>query len=379
MNSNLRIEKLILNNFRNHNYLKLDIKKNMVLIYGKNGSGKTSVLESISLFDSSNGFKAVSLNETINFNYKGPLEMFGVNLSLKFLDSLSTVGLSLRKKNDMLRKVISIDGKLSKKSNPKILNVYSVFPKMTFLFQNSSEDRRGFLDQMISTTDKEHKKNLINYEKYKSERIKILKKWKNYNTEWLDAVEKKMVFYGMVICDCRRNFVKNLNHMLLNLESSLPYFQVKLDGKLDKLLLEKPSIQVEDFFSSSLKENRTRDSIIGRTSFSANKTDIIVYEKKSNKEAKSFSTGQQKTILFLMIFAFIKHLETISYERIIFLLDDVFSYLDDKFIYLVLEKLNELNVQIWMTDVKGDWIFRDKRYNKIVDKINIDDKRFKVS
>ena len=378
MNSNLRIEKLILNNFRNHNYLKLDIKKNMVLIYGKNGSGKTSVLESISLFDSSNGFKALSLNETINFNYKGPLEMFGVNLSLKFLDSLSTVGLSLRKKNDMLRKVISIDGKLSKKSNPKILNVYSVFPKMTFLFQNSSEDRRGFLDQMISTTDKEHRKNLINYEKYKSERIKILKKWKNCNTEWLDAVEKKMVFYGMVICDCRRNFVKNLNHMLLNLESSLPYFQVKLDGKLDKLLLEKPSIQVEDFFSSSLKENRTRDSIIGRTSFSANKTDIIVYEKKSNKEAKSFSTGQQKTILFLMIFAFIKYLETISYERTIFLLDDVFSYLDDRFIYLVLEKLNELNVQIWMTDVKGDWVFRDKRFNKIVDKINIDDKRFKV-
>ena len=179
MNSNLRIEKLILNNFRNHNYLKLDIKKNMVLIYGKNGSGKTSVLESISLFDSSNGFKALSLNETINFNYKGPLEMFGVNLSLKSLDSLSTVGLSLRKKNDMLRKVISIDGKLSKKTNPKILNVYSVFPKMTFLFQNSSEDRRGFLDQMISTTDKEHRKNLINYEKYKSERIKILKKWKN--------------------------------------------------------------------------------------------------------------------------------------------------------------------------------------------------------
>ena len=114
MNSNLRIEKLILNNFRNHNYLKLDIKKNMVLIYGKNGSGKTSVLESISLFDSSNGFKALSLNETINFNYTGPLEMFGVNLSLKTPDSSSTVGLSLRKKNNILRKVVSIDGKLSK-------------------------------------------------------------------------------------------------------------------------------------------------------------------------------------------------------------------------------------------------------------------------
>ena len=169
---------------------------------------------------------------------------------------------------------------------------------MTFLFQNSSEDRRGFLDQMISTTDKEHRKNLINYEKYKSERIKILKKWKNYNTEWLDAVEKKMVFYGMVICDCRRNFVKFLNHMLLNLESSLPYFQVKLNGKLDKLLLEKPSIQVEDFFSSSLKENRTRDSIIGRTSFSANRTDIIVYEKNLTKKLKVFQLVNKKQFCF---------------------------------------------------------------------------------
>ena len=41
--------------------------------------------------------------------------MFGVNLSLKSLDSLSTVGLSLRKKNDMLRKVISIDGNYQEK------------------------------------------------------------------------------------------------------------------------------------------------------------------------------------------------------------------------------------------------------------------------
>ena len=54
MDLNLRIEKLTLNNFRNHKYLKLEITKNMVLIYGENGSGKTSVLESISLFDSGN-------------------------------------------------------------------------------------------------------------------------------------------------------------------------------------------------------------------------------------------------------------------------------------------------------------------------------------
>ena len=48
---------------------------------------------------------------------------------------------------------------------------------------------------------------ILNYEKYKTERIRILKKWKVQNGEWLDAVEKKkMVSYGLMVCDNRRNF-----------------------------------------------------------------------------------------------------------------------------------------------------------------------------
>ena len=66
-------------------------------------------------------------------------------------------------------------------------------------------------------------------------------------------------------------------------------------------------------------------------------------------------------------------------KKAIFLLDDVFSYLDKNFISLVIEKLNELNVQTWLTDVKGDWVFENKTYKAIIDKINIDDKRFKLN
>ena len=91
MDSNVRIEKLTLNNFRNHKFLKLDISKNMVLIYGENGSGKTSVLESISLFDTSHGFKASNLSEIINNDLQGPLEMFGVNLLLNDSNNLKKI------------------------------------------------------------------------------------------------------------------------------------------------------------------------------------------------------------------------------------------------------------------------------------------------
>ena len=380
MNSNIRIEKLILNNFRNHKYLKLDITKNIVLIYGQNGSGKTSVLESISLFDSSNGFRASNLGELVNDDHKGPLEMFGVNILIRDTNNFIKAGIGLKKIIDKYKKIISIDEKKNKKEiTKKIPKIYSIVPKMTFLFQGTSEERRNFLDQMIFIIEDNHKKNVLNYNKYKNERIKILKKWKVNNGEWLDAVEKKMVSHGLIICDNRRNFLKKLNFILHDLDIEFSTFQVYLNGELDELLLEKPAIEVEEIFLSTLKRNRENDLITGRTHYGINKTDMIVKEKKSFKEAKTFSTGQQKTILFLLIFSFIKYLEMFPDKKAIFLLDDVFSYLDKNFISLVIEKLNELNVQTWLTDVKGDWVFENKTYKAIIDKINIDDKRFKLN
>ncbi|MEL0245837.1 MAG: AAA family ATPase [Alphaproteobacteria bacterium] len=380
MNSNIRIEKLILNNFRNHKYLKLDITKNIVLIYGQNGSGKTSVLESISLFDSSNGFRASNLGELVNDDYKGPLEMFGVNILIRDTNNFIKAGIGLKKIIDKYKKIISIDEKKNNKEIiKKIPKIYSIVPKMTFLFQGNSEERRNFLDQMIFIIEDNHKKNILNYNKYKNERIKILKKWKINNEDWLDAVEKKMVSHGLIICDNRRNFLKKLNFILDDLDIEFSSFQVYLNGELDELLLEKPAIEVEEIFLSTLKRNRENDLITGRTHYGINKTDMIVKEKKSFKEAKTFSTGQQKTILFSLIFSFIKYLEMFPDKKAIFLLDDVFSYLDKNFISLVIEKLNELNVQTWLTDVKGDWVFENKTYKAIIDKINIDDKRFKLN
>ena len=380
MNSNIRIEKLILNNFRNHKYLKLDITKNIVLIYGQNGSGKTSVLESISLFDSSNGFRASNLGELVNDDHKGPLEMFGVNILIRDTNNFIKAGIGLKKIIDKYKKIISIDEKKNNKEIiKKIPKIYSIVPKMTFLFQGNSEERRNFLDQMIFIIEDNHKKNVLNYNKYKNERIKILKKWKINNEEWLDAVEKKMVSHGLIICDNRRNFLKKLNFILDDLDIEFSSFQVYLNGELDELLLEKPAIEVEEIFLSTLKRNRENDLITGRTHYGVNKTDMIVKEKKSFKEAKTFSTGQQKTILFSLIFSFIKYLEMFPDKKAIFLLDDVFSYLDKNFISLVIEKLNELNVQTWLTDVKGDWVFENKTYKAIIDKINIDDKRFKLN
>ncbi len=378
--NNIRIEKLILNNYRNHKFLNLETNKDLVLVCGQNGSGKTNILESISLYDSPNGFKGSGFNEIINSDLEGPIESFGVHAFFRTGKQISRVGLGLKKNAYNYKKIISFDGKKSNKKNEgDIFSIFWVIPKMTFLFLNNSEERRKFIDMMISAIDKSYKESLKKYEKFKNERLKILKKYGYTDSQkWLAAVENNMASIGLVICDARRNFVKELNNNFDNLLLDFPILNLELKGELDRLLNEKPALEVEEIFMRELKINRKKDFYTGRTNFGANKTDLLVYEKKTRRQAKNFSTGQQKVIVFSLFFSFLKYLEINSFKKIIFLLDDIFSYLDEKFIFNVLDRLRDLKVQTWMTDVRGGLISADKRFSSIIDKINIDDKRFKV-
>ena len=376
MKSNVRIEKITLHNYRNHKFIELELDKNIILISGKNGSGKTNILESISLFNSTTGLKKTSLKEIVRKNMNKSGELFGVNLVCRINEEIIKMGLGLGKSFDSFKKIFNVDGIRSKDEVKKYLNIFWVVPKTTFLFQNSPEERRKFIDQMILSTDKNFKKFILLYEKYKKERMKILKRWSEISSKWLKLVEQRLASSGIIICDARRNFIKQLNLNLNKFSSSA--LSIKLNGEIDSLLLKKPAVEVEDFFVKKLEQNRKKDLLTGKTNFSANQTDLIIYDSISGSEAKTHSTGEQKMIIFSLIFSFIKSLENKKDFGIIFLLDDVFSFLDRKHVLMVLEKLNDLKVQTLITDVRNDWVTQDSYLNQMVHKINIDDKRFKV-
>ena len=117
MFSNVRIEKLILSNYRNHEFLKLDLKKNIILICGKNGSGKTNILESISLLSSSSGLKKTNLTEIISSKLKGPIELFGVNLLCNINNKRMKIGLGLKKNTNGVKKIINLEGLKTKRKD----------------------------------------------------------------------------------------------------------------------------------------------------------------------------------------------------------------------------------------------------------------------
>ena len=377
MENNLRITQLKLSNYRNHKFLQINPTKNIILINGKNGAGKTNVLESISLFDSNTGFRNAKLSELIRYDLIGPKELFGVNLKVYTDNKTFDVGFGLKGESNLVKKVISIDKR--KTSLRGFFNIFWVLPQMSHLLQGKPEDRRGFLDLMVSATDVFYKKKLLDYKKLKNERLKILKNLEiSKNDKWLDVIEKKMSEVGVVICDSRRIFLDTLNKCFMKIDDQIPILNLKLNGTADRMLLEKPALFVEGLIIKELKKNRLKDSISGRTNFSVNKTDLLVFEKKSNKEGKNFSTGEQKIIIISILFSFLNALEKIKNSNVLFLLDDIFSYLDIRFIRHIIDRLNELKLQTWMTDVRPDCIHRIEKFQSKVHNINIDDNRFKV-
>ena len=377
MNNNLSITQLKLSNYRNHKFLQINPTKNIILISGRNGSGKTNILESISLFDSNTGFRNAKLSELIRYDLTGPKELFGVNLKVCTENKNFDLGFGLKDEFNVVKKVISLDKK--KTSLRNLFNIFWVLPNMSHLLQGRPEDRRSFLDLMVSATDASYKNKLLDYKKLKNERLRILKNLEiSKNDKWLDIIEKKMSEVGVLICDSRRIFLDTLNKCFVKIDDQIPVLNLKLNGIADSMLIEKPALYVEELIIKELKKNRYKDSISGRTTFCVNKTDLLVYEKKSNKEGKNFSTGEQKIIIMSILFSFLNALEKIKNSNVLFLLDDIFSYLDIRFIRNIMDRLYELNLQTWMTDVRSDSIHQIEKFQSKIHNINIDDNRFKV-
>ena len=233
MENNLRITQLKLSNYRNHKFLQINPTKNIILINGKNGAGKTNVLESISLFDSNTGFRNAKLSELIRYDLIGPKELFGVNLKVYTDNKNFDIGFGLKGELNLLKKVISLDKR--KTSLKSFFNIFWVLPQMSHLLQGKSEDRRIFLDLMVSATDVSYKKKLLDYKKLKNERLRILKNLEiSKNDKWLDVIEKKMSEVGVVICDSRRIFLDTLNKCFMKIDDQIPMLNLKLMEQLIK-------------------------------------------------------------------------------------------------------------------------------------------------
>ena len=341
------------NNYRNFSSFKLDFNKGSNVIVGNNGCGKTNILEAISLFQKGRGFRKEKIVNLINFKNQNS----GFNISSDFQNNSINYGInvSITEKNLKKLTVNKNSEKESLKNFDSLFSIIYFLPEMERLFLSPPSSRRNFIDRLIFCSNKSYNFEINTYKKAVSER-QILLKNNNYDEEWIANIEMNIVKFGIKIYKKRIFHIDLINNTLKDININ-KNFAKDFNLKIYDLFLENnvKIFEDEQKYYKIIKNNRKIDLMSGGCSIGPHKSDILGFNTKNNFNVNQLSTGQQKTIVLLIIIAQSTYLiNKLNLEPII-LLDEICSHLDDTNRELLLYLVNELKVQVFMTGT-------DKKY-----------------
>lgn len=347
------IEELFLNNYRVYENIKFSFESNINIIYGKNGIGKTNILEAISLLSPGKGLLGANIFDILrlskNNQYKSNWTVFAKIKNNVIADTLSVFS---EIDNNNLKKRIKINNNIARNQDElnKIFNIIWLTPDMQTLFTDDKSNRRKFLDRIVYIMDNNHSSRVAKYEFLVKERTKVLQDNTKFDDSWLTILEEKIAETGISIAVARNQAIRLLNRILLNYDFNFPKFIITIDGKFENLLLDNiTSIVAEDSFRKILRDNRKQDNETRRTTEGVHKSDLRLFYQTKNMDVQFCSTGEQK--LFLISFTILKALlcKELNKAQPIILLDEVFSYLDKNKKMELFNELLKLDVQSFIT------------------------------
>ena len=312
------INKIKLNNFRNYDYQEIKLHKNINVFYGENAQGKTNIIESIFIGSIGKSFRTNKEKELIQFNKDKAI------IEIEYLKSDRDGKIKIEignKKNVFLN-----DIKLKRLSDLLgNINIVIFSPDDINILKGGPQNRRRFLDIMISQIRPNYMYILNLYMKTLEQRNNYLRqiKYENKDENLLEIWDEKLVEYGLKICEYRKEFIEKIRKKIF---------------KIHKDITEnKESIELEYFsdastrqiFINELKSRRKIDIIKGYTTKGVHRDDFLLYinEKPVNIYG---SQGQHRSAILSLKLSELQVIYEEIGENPILLLDDFMSELDNK-------------------------------------------------
>ena len=309
-----------------------------VVIHGKNGAGKTNILEAISLLAPGRGIRNAKSNdisripESLGWKVKATLEHRNQIHEIEtYVDNKSL-------------RIVKIDEKIqSQISLSKIYRMLWLSPSMDRLWIEGADGRRKFLDRMTLNFIPEHGSLAINFQKLLRQRNRLLKD-KVYDENWYEALEEKMAIDGANLNKNRIFTIEKIGKSLTNLNPAFPKAKLSLANNQD---LDN-SVNSNDLVKA-LRDNRQRDMMAGRTIIGPHRIDMSAFYLNKNIAVSECSTGEQKAILISIILANAWSLTEYVGDPPILLLDEVAAHLDDDRRQELYNEIVNLKAQVFMT------------------------------
>lgn len=356
------LKRISILNYKNLEQVELDFSTKMNCLIGQNGMGKTNLLDAIYYLS----FCKSANNPIDSQNIKHDQNFFVLQGS--YVTELGDVeevycGLKRRQKKQFKR---------NKKEYTRLsdhigfIPLVMVSPADAELIAGGSEERRRFMDVVISQYDRDYLSALIRYNKALTQRNTLLKAEEEPDKELMEVWEEIMAMAGEVVYRKRKEFVNEFIPVFQTFYSSISQGQ-------EQVSLSYESHADNGNLLQQLKDNRQRDRIMGYSLKGVHKDDLVM-QLDSYPIKREGSQGQNKTFLIALKLAQFDFLRrTGSNTTPLLLLDDIFDKLDASRVEQIVKLVSGNRFgQIFITDTNRDHL------DKILEKVHGEYKVFSV-
>lgn len=353
----MKLNNISLFQFRNYHSASFVFSKNIVGFCGKNGSGKTNLLDAIYYLCFTKSYFGKS--DTQNTSHG----KVGIRMDGTF------------KKQEQTHHVVSVIRETGKKEFSVDAELYSKFaahigkfpcvmiaPDDVAIITETSDERRKFIDYTISQLDAGYLQTLIDYNKILQQRNSLLKQASEngkMDETLFQVLTSQLILNGNKIFEKRQTFCKTFIPLIISLYN-------EISGANEKLSISYISHLQSYNFENVLIQNKNKDIMLQRTTRGVHRDDLEF--KIDDGAFKSLaSQGQRKSLLFALKLAEYETLTRYNGFPPLMLLDDVFEKLDESRMHnLLLKVCTENKGQIFITDTHCE------RLNQALEKLGVD-------
>jgi len=341
----VHLTKLRLFQYRNINELEIAPIQGTTLFVGKNGQGKTNILESINFLAFGRSFRTSTAGECIQHGKK-ECRIEGTVQHGSLIRDLEVRILHNEKKMYLHGKPENLDAFVGN------LHILAFTYNHLNIVRKSPADRRAFLDRAMATIYPGHIRNLALYGRALKQRNRILSSLRDGNGEederLLDSWDETIAQQGSCILKNRRRYVDLMKQVLPqglfgSEQLKMHYFSTVVDKDCSE-------DEMEEMFRQKLRAAHSRDRRIGYTSVGPHRDDLKLYV--DGKSLVDFgSAGQQRSSLLALYFSQMEiHHQAHGFYPV-FLVDDVETELDEQRLHIFLKYLTE-RTQTFLTSAK---------------------------